>query len=340
MIGAENYLKNYYDTFKIQDKAFNILKTFGSHLYIDNYYKELNQFNLSGNSIEDYNLIVNFFYKKYTKNLYKFETVEILNSIYNVNQTQYKKLKKDNFEIHVTNGNITDSDYNQIISSRDCKFPKNVCKINYKHKDFLKRKLILYYKSGDRNHKTWDKQKKFGVDIFNYCLMYEIVDRLIKDKLLKNFNQLEITPTFSGVIPPVFNYLKYNVKYYSKQDFIDNICLFSNTVYPYGSVFEAESCYTTNLVCTSTYLQKPYIYEWKNFIHLPFYFSKGKCIKGKQYVDGGHDGDTTELFGKYGYVGHNYYERVKKIAKNRSLDLLFKTFIEKIIKLDNYISSE
>ena len=337
MIGAKNYLKDFYDDFNKHDKAFNILQAFGSHLYIENYYKDLKQFNLSGNLIEDYNLIVDFFYKKYTKNLRSYKKKDILNSIHTVNTIQYKKLKKNKFIISYTGGEISNSEYNQILSSRNYKFPKKTYKLHYRHKNIFERKLIFYYKSGDRNHKSWDNKTKFGADIFNYCLMYEIAKRLIDDNLLKNFNQLEITPSYNGITPPVFDYLKYNVRYYSTQNFINNICLFSSVVYPYGSVFESEACYTTNLVCTSTYLQKPYIYEWHDYIHLPFYFTKGIYIDGKRYIDGSWDGDNNELFGKYGYVGHNYYQRVEKIAKNQNLDLLFKTFIEKIVELDNYI---
>ena len=116
--------------------------------------------------------------------------------------------------------------------------------------------------------------------------------------------------------------------------------MYSNTLYPYGMSIECGFCYTVNLVCSTIFLQKQYISEWHDYIHLPFYFGKGKIIDGKQYIDGGYDKDNNELYGKYGFVGHNYYERVKKVSKNRNIDTLFKTFIEKIVELDNYICAK
>lgn len=339
MIEAEKYLEKFYNNFKYKDKdiVFKFLKDFGSHLYIKNYYNELSSFKFDNNldSIEIYNKIIDFYYKKYTKNLKQYTVSERVESIYKINKVQRNKLKKDNFIIDY----IFDDRNTEFNSkTKNYEFRRKQKKLTNTSKNITKRKFIFFYKSGNHKYKNnWNKQDKFGVDILNYCLMYGILKKMIDNRLLKNFNELEITPTYHRNIPNIFKVLNYNIKFYNKPEFISNVCQYSNTLYPYGMGYESACCYTVNLVCSTIYLQKQYVSKWHDYIHLPFYFSKGKIIDGKQYTDGGYDNDDTELFGKYGLVGHNYYERVKRVSKNRNIDNLFKTFVEKVIELDNYI---
>lgn len=323
MINAEKYLKEYYDSFKYKDKTFTFLKKFGSHLYIDNYYKELSMFNMTGDYIADFNNIVNFYYKKYTNKLKSYNTKDIIKSIYKVNNVQYLNLKKDNFKIYSCVDNVDEFGF---------KTKKNFIS---KNKNPLNRKFILYYKCGNRIESNWNNNDKYGCDILNYCFIYKIVEKMINDKLLKNFNQLEIVPTYHGFYPELFKILNFNVNHYTRQDFINNLCLYSNILYPYGMCIEAERCYSTNLVCNLPFLCSKYMSMWYSIIHLPFYFSKGKCINGELKVDG--SGDNNEIYSDHGYVGHDYFEFIKKDSKNNTINSLFETFIEKIVELDNYI---
>jgi len=339
MICAEDYLKKFYDQFEFNDTdvVFKFLKDFGSHLYIENYFNELSalKFDNTLDSIDLFKNITDYFYKKYTKNLKQYKKTDILKSIYEINKIQYAKLKKDKFTVNYINDNTN----NKFISkNKKYCFTKKKVHLTDVTGNITKRKFILFYKSGSNKYPdNWNKQDKFGVDILNYCFIYEIMKKMIDDRLLKNFNEVEITPTYHGNIPDIFKVLDYNVKYYNKDEFINNTCLYSNTLYPYGMGLESGFSYTVNLICSTVFLQKQYVSEWYDYIHLPFYFSKGKIIDGKQYIDGGYDNDDDELYGRYGFVGHNYYERLVKVSKNKNIDTLFKTFIEKIVELDNYI---
>ena len=339
MICSEDYLKEFYSQFKFDntDIVFKLLKDFGSHLYIENYFNELRllKFNNTSDSIDLFKNITDYYYKKYTKDLKQYSNIDRLKNICKINKIQRAKLKKDKFIINYI---YDDKNIAFNLKNKKYNFSKKKIRLTDATKDIKKRKFILFYKSGNHRYKdNWNKQDKFGVDIINYCFIYEIIKKMIDDRLLKSFNEVEITPTYHGNIPDIFKILNYNVKYYNKDEFINNTCQYSNTLYPYGMGYESGFCYTVNLVCSTIFLQKQYISEWHDYIHLPFYFSKGKIIDGKQYIDGGYDKDDDELYGKYGFVGHNYYERVKKVSKNRNIDTLFETFIEKIVELDNYI---
>jgi hypothetical protein len=299
MICSEDYLKEFYSQFKFDntDIVFKLLKDFGSHLYIENYFNELRllRFNNTLDSIDLFKNITDYYYKKYTKDLKQYSNIDRLKNICKINKIQRAKLKKDKFIINYI---YDDKNIEFNLKNKKYNFRKKKIRLTDATKDIKKRKFILFYKSGNHRYKdNWNKQDKFGVDIINYCFIYEII----------------------------------------KDEFINNTCQYSNTLYPYGMGYESGFSYTVNLVCSTIFLQKQYISEWHDYIHLPFYFSKGKIIDGKQYIDGGYDKDDDELYGKYGFVGHNYYERVKKVSKNRNIDTLFETFIEKIIELDNYI---
>ena len=73
MICSEDYLKEFYSQFKFDntDIVFKLLKDFGSHLYIENYFNELRllKFNNTLDSIDLFKNITDYYYKKYTKDL-------------------------------------------------------------------------------------------------------------------------------------------------------------------------------------------------------------------------------------------------------------------------------
>jgi hypothetical protein len=330
VIYADKYLKEYYDTFTYTDKVFNFLKDYGCHQYVDDYYKELQKnFTFCGDNKKDLKMICDYYYRKYTYNFKRYSKDQIIESILKVNKKQYLKLKQNNFDI------TTIFFHGTKFNKGKYSFEKIDYKIN-KNKPTYKRKFILFYKSGTEI-KDWNEEKKFGVDTLQYCFMYEILKRLIKDSYLKNFNDIEIVPTYHGSYPRFLKkYLNYNVNHYNKQDFIDNICLYSNSFIPYGTTYEASDAHTINIFGSIISEQKLLLNEIdKNcFINLPFYYTKGKIIDGIKNIDGGYNNDCGELISKEGFKGHNYYSFLDKKSKNKTIDSLFKTFIETLISLD------
>ena len=159
---------------------------------------------------------------------------------------------------------------------------------------------------------------------------------MIDDQLLKNFNEVLITPKIKNHYPEFLKRdLNFNVEYFDHNEYINQMGLYANPFHFYGGTIEAGFTKTKPMLTSTIAIQTPYIKHLEDYLYIPFYFAKGKVFDNEIKIDG-YDGDK-ELQMRFGEKGHNYCERMMKNAKNNSIDSLIKTFIEKIVLLDNSI---
>lgn len=338
MLRAEKHLENYYKQYP-NDEITNFLKSFGCYMYYDEIYSSLKNFKFDKDEIQSFNKLVDLYYNKYTKNLIRYDQKDILKSIYNTNLKQYNNLNKNNFTINFFTANSTQGK-NWVASKEQIKqgvynFESEEFIVN-KNKNIKKRKIVFYYKTGDAEHTTYNNSTKVGVDVFQQCLIYKIIEKLIKNKFLKNFNDLVIVPKFENGIPEFISKdLNFNVKICNHTEYLNECCLYANPFHFYGGDIESAFSFTKPIICSTILIQRPYSNLFHDYFYMPFYFHKGKVFDKKIMVDG-YDGDN-ELQMKYGEKGFNYCERMMKYAKNNSLDSLFKTLIDRIVLLDQSI---
>jgi hypothetical protein len=328
MLRAEKYLENYYTKYP-KDYYNNFLQSFGCWMYYDKFLNDLKKFEQSNSNIDFFYKIVDFYYKKHTQNLKSYNKSTIIKSVLKTNLKQYSQLKKQDFKVNITTTNSPSPD--KLVGIYNFKIKKY--KINC-NRDIKKRKIIFYYKTGDTFHTNYNESEKVGTDIFQLCLLYKIVEKMINDRLIRNFNDVLITPKYENHEPEFLTKdLNFNVKYFKHTEYINQMCLYSNPFHFYGGNIEAGFAKSKPMICSTLAIQKPYVNNLEDYMYMPFYYAKGKVFDQEIKIDG-YDGDK-ELQMRWGEKGHNYCQRMMKHAKNNSIDSLFKTFINRLVLLDN-----
>ena len=326
MLRAEKYLENYYKQYP-SDCHSKFLQTFGCYMYFNTIYNEIKKYKINDN-IDFFNFIVDEYYQKAVKNYFTYTRSEIVNGIFQTNLKQYNKLKDLDFIINIVTTNSPKNERLKGIYN----FEKEEFIVS-KNKDITKRKFILYFKTGDSNHTNFNDSTKVGVDIFQLCVIYKVLKKLIDDRFIKNFNDVLIIPKFKNHIPEFIKKdLGYNVEWKSHVDYLNECCLYSNPFHFYGGTIESAFAKTKPIICSTIAIQKPYVKHFEDYFYMPFYYHKGKVFDKEIKVDG-YDGDK-ELQMRYGEKGFNYCERMMKKAKNNSLKSLITTLVDRIVFLD------
>lgn len=316
MLRAKNFLKDYYNQYPDNEYT-DFLKSFGCYMYFDTIYNEIKQFKIDNNPIKTFNSIIDKYYDCETHNLLQHNEYTVTKSVIETNLKQFENLKKVNFNIDIVKDDFTVKKF----------------KIN-KNRPIRKRKIILFYKTGDDSNKNFNKSTKVGVDIFQTCIIYKVIEKLIKDRYIKNFNDVIILPKYKNNYPKFIEKdLKYNIKWLNHPDYINECCLYANVFHFYGGTVESTFAYSKPIISSTIAIQRPYVKHFKDYFYIPFYYHKGKVDGYKIKVDG-YDGDK-ELQMRFGLKGFNYCERMMKNARNNSLQSLISTLITQLVLFDN-----
>ena len=229
MLRAEKYLDNYYKQYP-NDCYSRFLKSFGCYMYFDTIYNEIKKYKIK-NNIDFFNFIIDEHYNDVVKDFITYNKSEVINSVFYTNLKQYNKLKDQDFCINIVTTNSPKNERLKGIYN----FEKEEFIVN-KNKDVTKRKFILYFKTGDTNHTNFNDSTKVGVDIFQLCIIYKVLKKLIDDRYIKNFNDILIIPKFENHIPEFIKKdLGYNVEWKSHEDYF-----YMPFYYHKGKVFDHE----------------------------------------------------------------------------------------------------
>ena len=330
MIGYNEYLGGVYKN--KQGPVYNFLRAFGCHMYIDSNARYIEEVvpKLDDDPVKLFYNLVDNIYANITASLPIYSKSQILDTIYKTNQQQanyimsrrgiieYPSQEKFEYKPYSKHHGQYIYHTNRIKLSID--------------KTPLKRHLVFYFKNGG-SHTDYNFAEKVSVDIFQLCIMCRLIENLINERRLKNFNNFKIVPRNRGIVPAFIQEMFGCVDDVSGSDFHNATCIFANTIHPHGGDMPDWFAGTVPIVCTCTKIQKSFVKQFKS-CYLPFFYCPCTIFKNGMLIPNGFDGDQ-ELNLKSGERSFADIYRLKSSAMNNNIYKLINTFIERIYYLDN-----
>ena len=332
------YIKNSLTNPKSKSEKF--LKELGGHSYISSFCKELEDHLDEEKDLKDNFLsICDMFYKKYSSSR-EFSKLTILKNIFLVNSRQYKRLKK----LENENGTISFDDH-QDKNDRCCPWRKNKIKITFSQKvkdievDIHKRSIVMYFRghAGLPEPPPSQERSKFGVDVFQFLLIYYFLERYINENKSCVFNDIYVVSRFN-FIPKLFQELfpNMNHKLCSGENFIVKTSFFANTLHFIGGRLPDVNLFTIPILCEGFRIQNTFMRVIKSKVFLPFFFYNGHISKtgklipdnDREYCRNGKFFSWNDVVGKIKLKEENY--SVDNIFKN--LQIMIKELETKLIE--------
>lgn len=277
MYKVEGYLNPLYNKSNLYIR---FLEYFGAHISVNSISKELEQnfpYNEEIEKEDYFELMFKEAYKLSTSNISTHSEAKRLKNIYTVNNIQYKRLKKQKFNIiypavdylkqHSKDDNLI---YNKSIKLSPKQFP-----------DVRTRTFVLYHRSYASDY--IDNELNFGVDIFQLILIYRTIYQLIIDKKTSLFNNLQIVSRYNNLPEIVYRVLNKHIIsnndsffYRSTQlEFLQRTGIFANTLHFFGGELPDSSMYTIPVITYAHSYQNNLMEVVKNKYIVPFFYYPG-----------------------------------------------------------------
>lgn len=332
MIGYSEYLGGVYKN--RTGPAYDFLNAFGCHMYVDNNARFIteNISTLNDNPISTFYSLVDNIYNNIVSSLPVYKKSEVIDSVYKTNQRQANYLLSKRGQIeYPSQERFKYTPY----SKHHGHYNHYTNRIHFSiDKTPLKRHLVFYFKNGG-SHTNYNIAEKVSVDIFQLCVMCRLVENMISDRKLKNFNGFKIVPRNKGIVPSFIHEMFGCVEEATGIGFQKATCIFANTIHPHGGDMPDWFAGTVPIICICTRIQKSFVNQFK-FCYLPFFYCPCTLFKNGKLIPNGFDGDR-ELNLKSGERSFAEIYRLKSFAMNNNIHCLIKTFIERLVYLDNNI---
>ena len=340
-------LDNYLDPlYKDRDIYDGLLRYYGAHQDLNKIHDNLVH-NAAVTNFKDYQHLFECvflkYYNEFSDSVQTYTVGERMLNILNVNTTQYKKLQQNNGKITYTVVWDDNMRKNNLLYEKHIQVNPNL------FSDFKTRCFTLYHRSG--NHCSYlndDVNHNFGVDIFQFIIIYRTVHKMIIDKKTKLFNDIKIVSRYNKLPNICFDLLnKYCTnnrescfKQSSGDQFIIDTCFFSNTLHFWGGELPDSFFHNIPIITYDHLIQNNYMNHIHNKHVLPFlYYAGNVSLDGNIHIEDKHkdyfiDNDV-----------HNFLYMINK-AKNKyeplniSVENIVKETIKCVVSLENKLIND
>ncbi len=310
------------------------LREMGAHSSIKSFSKEIKDIVDSSDSLKNnFFKISDFFYDQTVTNNKIYSKSTILKNVLTVNSLQLEKIKK----IEEENNAIVIDDY---MDERDNWAPEKNSRITLtkKIKDFPlnlhKRSLVMYFRCHPsfKNPKTEKDYTKFGVDIFQFILIYYFLKRFIKERRSRVFNNIYVVSRFN-FLPELYYHLFEDIEHkisYS-DDFIFNTSFFANTLHFYGGRLPERDLFSIPILCDGFRIQTNWMDLIPKKIFLPFFYYNGFIGNNGELIP---DNDREYYRGDKAFSWADVIDKDYIKQENTSLNNIFKYLNTMIVSLE------
>lgn len=346
MFGHVDFLHGLYKT-KCNTPVINMLRDFGSHLFIDHTAQLLDQYNCEQmHSRKLFEQIMIHKCEDVLSSMTTYTSYEIEHAVKTRNILQSDQCEPiirypdhDNFWWNGTRyqsqtverlmeqpeqiDSCVSKGYDYDILEHDIVLPTQVDK----------RSLIFYYRLFVQQP-TYGKHSYVSIDLFQLCVMLYVAKYMIDKRMLLTINDVGVIPRHPGTIPLFIDDLFPGViinKF--GEDFLNITCGFAHTVHFFGGQMPDGFSGTTPIICDTIKLAQASYSRMFDHVHLPFCYIPGIVFSNGSYVPVGYDNDC-EINTDSGPRAYCDVVDMLNDAKNKNVYNVVQLFSESLLKID------